>query len=129
MLQTYKTYTYIVVDGKEQWMPFDTKVILVEKLNHETIEEVYTFDEIIKNNAAGLNYIVVGKNWLFKRPYVKIEYSWGYEKLYYQFNTLTVKKYYKPYDITMSELFDSFPADKCIQYLKERGMTACPILK
>jgi hypothetical protein len=129
MLQAYKTSTYIIVDGEKQWMSFDTKVILVENSNLEIIEEVYTFDEIIKNNATGLSYIVVGKNWLFKRPYVKIQYSWGNETLYYHFNTLTVEKHYKPYDLTMNELFDSFPADKCIQYLKERGMAACPILK
>jgi hypothetical protein len=34
-----------------------------------------------------------------------------------------------PWDITMNELFEDFSADECIKYLKERGMTACPILK
>lgn len=129
MLQAYKVTTYITVDGERQHMLYDTKVILVEEFGLKTIEEVYTFDEIVKNKAADLNHIIVGKDWLFRRPYVKICYSWCHEELHYHFNTLTVEKCYTPCDITMNDLFDCFPIDKCIQYLKERGMTACPILK
>lgn len=129
MLQAYRVYTYINVDGDRQAMPFKTKTILVEDCGPTLIEEVYKFQEIIDNKAAGLDYIIVGKEWLFQRPYVKIQYYWNHEDIYYQFNTLTVETHYKPCNITMNELFDNFSADKCIQYLKERGMTACPILK
>lgn len=129
MLQTYRVTTYIIVDGERQQMPYETEVILREEGGLKTIEEVYTFDEIVKNKAEGLNRITVGKDWLWQRPYVKICYSWCHEELYYKFNTLTVEKCYTPCEITMNNLFSSFSADKCIQYLKERGMTACPILK
>ena len=129
MLQAYRVSTYIIIDGKRQEMPFDYKTILVDNLNPKTTTEVYTFQEIIDTKAAGLNYITVGKELLFRRPYVKVCYTWCHEEVYYKFNTLTVERQYKPCSLTMNELFDGFSADQCIQYLKERGMTACPILK
>lgn len=129
MLQAYRVSTYITVDGKRQCQSFNTQTILVEDFGIKTTEEVYTFQTIIDNKAAGLNYITVGKNWLFQRPYVKICYNWCHEELYYKFDTLTVETHYEPCNLTMNELFGGFSADKCIQYLKERGMNTCPILK
>ena len=32
------------------------------------------------------------------------------------------------FSISLDEIMKDFSADKCIQYLKERGITACPIL-
>ena len=32
-------------------------------------------------------------------------------------------------DVPLNYIMEHFSADKCIQYLKERGMSACPILK
>ncbi len=129
MLQAYRIETYISIDGKKQYMPFATKIILAEDLEFKVIHKTYTFQELVDSNAAGVDFILIGKLWPFDKPYVKVQYSWSCEVKYVEFDTLTVEKHYEPYNITMNELFDEFPAEQCIQYLKERGMTACPILK
>lgn len=40
-----------------------------------------------------------------------------------------VKKVYNPYSTTLKSLADLLPADDFIQYLKDRGINTCPMMK
>ena len=45
-------------------------------------------------------------------------------------NTILYKYVYEEWkDVPLTYIMKHFPADKFIQYLKERGMATCPILK
>lgn len=130
MLQAYKVHTLVSINNKAPyrlWLSEQTG--LAEDFEPKIVNKIYTFDEVVDSNAAGLDCILVGRLWPFKIPYVKIQYSWSAEERYLEFDSLTITKVYEPYNITMNELFDEFSAEQCIKYLKDRGMSACPIIK
>ena len=130
MLQAYKVHTIVFINGRTPYrLQMVEQIGLAEDFEPKVETHTYTFDEIVDSNAAGLDCILVGRLWPFKIPYVKIQYNWCTEEKYFEFNALTVVKVYEPYNITMNELFDEFPADQCIKYLKDRGINTCPIIK
>jgi hypothetical protein len=60
-----------------------------------------------------------------------IDYTDAWDKVVYtHFNTLSYKTEAEEWtDVTLDWIIKNLSADECIQYLKERGMAACPILK
>ena len=74
--------------------------------------------------------VTAGTTLFLKRPYVKIVYSLFDEDEYYNFDKITIERRKEPWtDATLKDIHDNSTADQFIQYLKERGMTTCPILK
>ena len=128
MLKAYKVTTYIAVDGKPKKELFKTGYGLAEEELPRVVTTSWSFQDCFDKRLP--TPAVYTSTTLFrKRPYVEIEYSWDWHDRYYNFNSLTIERHYEPYDITLDELIKEYSADQCIQYLKERGITACPILK
>lgn len=128
MIQAYRVTTYIAVNDepkKEYWC--DGYGLTEEELP-QVITTTYSFQDCFDKQLPTLA-IQTNKTSFRKKPYVEVWYDWENVKYYYHFDSITIEKHYEPYDITLDELFKKYSADQCIQYLKERGMTACPILK
>ena len=128
MLKAYKVKTYIAVNGKPKEEIFRYDYGLTEEELPRVVTTLWSFKDCFENRVP-TSAVKSDTTFFLKRPYVEIEYSWSNIDRYYSFDSITIERHYEPYDITLNELFEDYPADKCIQYLKERGMTACPILK
>lgn len=126
MLQACKIKTYIKIDNKSRLL--DISYGLTEGELPNVVATTYSFKDCF-NTELPTSYITTDTTLFRKRPYVEIEYDWDYCERYYSFDSLTIEQHYEPYGMTLNELFRQFSADECIQYLKDRGITSCPILK
>ena len=129
MLKAYKVTTYIAVDGKSKREIFQKEYGLFEVELPRVTTTSWSFQDCFNTPPPPTGAIQTDKTLFRKRPYVEIEYSWDWHDRYYNFDSLTIERHYEPYNITLDELIKEYSADQCIQYLKERGMMACPILK
>lgn len=89
-----------------------------------TFQEFY---EYIKSKP--LHGVNRGKS-IFGKPYIRVMHDWSWDswECYYKFNTISYRRVFEERtNITLSEIFKHFPADQVIQYLKERGITTCPM--
>lgn len=128
MLKAYKVTTYIAVDDKPKREIFQKGYGLTEGELPDVATTICSFQDCF-NITLPTGAIQTNKTLFRKRPYVEIEYAWDWHDRYYNFDSITIERHYEPYDVTLNELFEDYSADQCIQYLKDRGMTACPILK
>lgn len=136
MLKVYKVEYYVSIDDGE-WREVEEGLHYNYVLKDEAeskeqaiLPRAMTFQEFyeyIKSNPLyGVNY---GKN-IFGKQYITLMYDWSWDswESYYKFNTISYKRVFKECtNMTLSEIFEHFPADKVIQYLKERGITTCPM--
>lgn len=49
-------------------------------------------------------------------------------KPYIVYDEVSIRTIYKEIPLTLQEIMQKFDADLVIQYLKERGLTACPLV-
>lgn len=132
MLKVYNYYAYVSVDG-EKWRCIDDgHTIRDEEPTDLIILDNATFDETYEY----LSNHIVWNMWhdltLFrKKPIIEVRYYDAWDSVTYRhFNTLSYKKIYKEWEnVSMEWLMKHASADQFIQYLKERGITACPIMK
>jgi hypothetical protein len=135
MLKVYRVKYYISIDGGE-WRKVDDRCYpyvlrddqepMSQCIPTMTFAECY--DYLQDNHLIGVRR---DKD-IFKRPHIRIMYNWSYDtwESYMKFNTIDYRWVFEECtSMTLAEIFDNFPADKCIQYLKERGITTCPIMK
>ena len=135
MLKVYRVKYYVAIDGGE-WREvedkYDYPYVLRDDQEAKSQELVpimtfYEFYEYIQKKPLwGVNY---GKNILGK-PYIRIMYDWSWDswERYYKFKVISYRRVFEECTkMTLSEIFKHFPADQCIQYLKERGITTCPM--
>ena len=128
MLQAYKVRTYISIDNKPKKETLRIGYGFTEEELPRVVTTSWSFQDCFDNKVPTI--AVKTDTTIFRhRPYVVVEYAWDDVDRYYSFDSITVERHYESYDITLDALFREYPADECIQYLKERGMTACPILK
>lgn len=128
MLKAYKVSTYISVNNEPKCEVFGIGHGLTEDELSRVVTTTYSFKDCFEKKLP-TPAIKTGITSFRKRPYVEVEYSWSEVDRYYNFDFITVERHYEPYNITLDELFKDYSADKSIQYLKERGMNTCPILK
>jgi hypothetical protein len=128
MLKAYKVKTYIAVNGESKKKIFGIGYGLTEGDLPDIATTICSFQDCFDTQLP-TSAIKTGTTFFLKRPYVEIEYAWDDVDRYYNFDSITIERHYEPYDVTLNELFEDFSADECIQYLKDRGMAACPILK
>ena len=132
MLKIYTVKSYVSIDGSEwQHVGVDgytakdnnpTKKIFFENL---TFEQCYEYLQTKK-----LDGMWCSKTFFKKRPIIYIGHSTLDNTCYKSFDTISYKYVYEEWkDVPLEWIIKHISADQCIQYLKERGMTACPILK
>jgi hypothetical protein len=127
MLKPYKVYTYVSVNGRPKRQLWSVEYGLTDDELPLVVEKSYTFQEALTRKWV-TPHITTGKTFLFKRPYVKIEYSWCSEDEYYNFDHITLERRVEPWtNATLKDIHDYSTADQFIQYLKERGITTCPM--
>lgn len=128
MLKAYKVRTYISVNNKPKKQIVRIGYGLTEDELPRVVTTSWSFQDCFDNKVP--TPAVKTDTTIFrKKPYVEVEYAWDDVDRYYSFDSITIERHYEPYDVTLNELFDNYSADECIQYLKDRGMTTCPILK
>lgn len=128
MLKGYKVYTDISVNDGPNKRILRIGYGLTEEELPRVVTTSWSFQDCLDKRVPTPS--VKTDTTLFrKRPYVEVEYAWDDVDRYYNFDSITIERHYEPYDITLDELFKEYSADECIQYLKDRGMTTCPILK
>lgn len=131
MLKVYRVKSYVSIDGGDwEHIGHDGYTIRdddpVEKifLDNSTFNECYEYIKEHKLDGVYSSYTLFRK-----KPIIYIcEFCTDYR--YDYFDTISYKYVYEEWeDVPLTYIMERFPADKCIQYLKERGITACPILK
>lgn len=133
MLKVYNVTDYISIDGKP-WREIACGNIASDKeLESQLILDNLSFDEVREYlQQHNLTGIWNDSTFFRKKPTIKIycAYNMWDPIIYKNFNTLSYKREYKEWsNVSLDWIMKNLSADECIQYLKERGMTACPILK
>ena len=128
MLKAYKVRTYIAVNDQPKKEIWRIGCGLTEDELPRVVTTTFSFQDCFDEQLP-TPAIKPCKTFFRKRPYVRVEYDWEDVKYYYDFDSITIERHYEPDDITLNELFKKYSADQCIQYLKERGITTCPIIK
>ena len=134
MLKVYIKKYYVAIDGGEWHEVYDGYCPCVLRDDQEpTVLEIIPimifsecYEYLQHHHLCGVH---CGKD-IFKRPYIRIMRNWSYDEweTYRSFKTISYKCVFKEHpQMTLAEIFKTFPADQCIQYMKERGMTACPM--
>lgn len=127
MLKPYKVHTYISVDDGPKHKIWSVGYGLTEDELPNVAEVSYTFQEALTKKLP-TPHVTTGITLFRKRPYVKIEYSWCNEDEYYNFDHITIERHKEPWtEATLKDIHDYTSADQFIQYLKERGITTCPM--
>lgn len=132
MLKVYRVKSYVSINGEDWWhVGYDDHTIR----NDNPIEKVFfkdiTFNECYKYiKEHELNGISLDSTLFRNKPIIYIGNSYFDSYRYDHFDTISYKCVYEEWkEVPLTYIMEHFPADKCIQYLKERGMSACPILK
>ena len=136
MLKIYKVHNYVSIDGADwrevvwSWyMPTEKKAssepIKTEYfLNNASFEEAYAY---LQNSP--LDGLGPSTTYWREKPRIWVRYDDAWDTVSYKhFNTISYKREYKEWtDVSLQWIMENLPADTTIQYLKERGITTCPM--
>lgn len=132
MLKIYTITNYVSIDGADWREVGYGGHHTSDKKPPDTIVNHWSFDELreylSKNHIDGVwNDIAFLRN----IPTIRVRYADAWDSVEYRrFDMLFYKRTYKEWsDVTLDWIIKNLSADECIQYLKDRGMTTCPILK
>ena len=130
MLKIYTYYAYVSVDGADWRLIDDGDTIREEEPTDTLILDNATFDETYEYLSNHIIWNMWKDHTLFrKKPMIEIRYVDAWDSVTYKhFNTLSYKRVYKEWkDVPLKWLMEHASADQFIQYLKERGITTCPM--
>lgn len=132
MLKVYRVKSYVSING-EEWEEVGSTGYTVrdDKPTEKIFFENFTLNqcyEYIKEKS--LDGIWRSETFFRKRPMLYIGCGYFSSNSYTNFDTISYKDVYEEWkDVSLDWIMKHLSADQCIQYLKERGVTACPILK
>lgn len=132
MLKVYTVKSYVSINGRDwQRVGFSGYTMTDDNPTEKVILNNATFDECYEYvSQHSLDGIYLDSTLFKKKPIIYIGDSIFDNHRYDQFDTISYKYVYEEWeDVSLNYIMEHFSADKCIQYLKERGMSACPILK
>lgn len=132
MLKVYRVNSYVSING-EEWEEVGSTGYTVR--DDEPTEKIF-FENFTLNQCyehlkeKPLDGIWHSKTFFRKRPMLYIGRGYYSSCGYTSFDTISYKYVYDEWkDVPLDWLMKHTSTDQCIQYLKERGMAACPILK
>ena len=132
MLKVYTVSSYVSIDGEDwQHIGYDGYTVSGDNLAEKLLFENFTLEQCYEySQGKKLDGIWLSKTFFRKKPMLYIG-EWFYEaKRYTSFSTISYKYVYEEWDsVSLEWIMKHLSADQCIQYLKERGITTCPILK
>ena len=126
MLQAYTVKTYVSINGKPKKEIWNFDYGLTEEELPRIVTTTFSFQDCFDKQLS-MQGITTGTTFFRKRPYVRIRYDIDIQLCYYNFDSITIERHYELDDITFNKLLNEYPADQCIQYLKEHGITTCPM--
>ena len=138
MLKIYKVHNYVSIDG------VDWREVLwsgLSPIEHKVFGELPETQHILCNASFYEAYDYVHNNRLdgvyesslcLSRmiwPAIKIRYRDAYDDVTYRnFISMSYKIEYEEWkNVTLEWIIKHLPAEQTIQYLKERGITTCPM--
>lgn len=131
MLKIYSVHDYISIDGAK-WREVGCSGY---KATDEEVENTLILDNISFDEAheylsqKTLDGIWNGSTFFRNKPTVVVSYQDAWDPVsYLHFNTMSYKREFreKKY-MTFEWMTKHLSADQLIQYLKERGITTCPM--
>ena len=136
MLKVYKVHNYVSIDGSPwrevvwSWIsPTECKITDKElkgenMLCHTSFDEAYAY---LQNSP--LDGLYASETFWRHQPRIGIRYEDAYDIVYYNhFDTISYNIIYEEWkDVSLQWIMENLPADQFIQYLKERGITTCPM--
>ncbi len=125
VLKIYDVLYYVKIDGGE-WQRVGEincamldDVEVAEKIILNRTSFTHTFAYLQSNNLYGL---YADRTWFTRKPLVCVydeDSFWRYNN----FNELTYKKcYVENTSMSLQKVFNIFPAEMCVQYLRDRGV-------
>ena len=132
MLKIYQKNNYVSING-DAWRVISYDEIASDKeLETQLVLDNLSFDEardyLLQNYLRG---VWNDETFFRHKPTITVDYYSSFEPAKYKhFKTISYKTVYKEWtNVTLDWIIKHLSADECIQYLKDRGMTTCPILK
>lgn len=131
MLKIYTVVSYVSVDGAKQRSVGQTGHCCTDEdrdakfiLDNASFEEVREY-----NNPHFLEGVWNSNTFWKKKPTICVRYCDAWDDVVYKhFNTLSYKQEYEEWtDVSLQWIIKNLPAYQTIQYLKERGITTCPM--
>ena len=133
MLKVYLVTNYVSINGGEWrevgyggYQVSDKELHGNIPLNFMSFDSAYEY--LSANKVPGISTDIS----LFKhKPIICVRYTGNYDHtVYRRFSTMAYMATYEEWsDVTLEWIMKNLPASECIQYLKDRGITACPIMK
>ena len=131
MLKVYTVVSYVSVDGAKWrlvghsgWCCTDEDRDVKLILDNASFEEVREY-----NNTHFLDGIWNSNTFWRNKPVIAVKYRDAWDDVVYKsFHTMSYKNVYtEDKNVTLGWMMEHLSADKVIQYLKERGITTCPM--
>lgn len=132
MLKVYTVESYVSIDGSDwQHIGADGYTARDDDPIEKMLFENFTFEQCYEYlQGKGLDGIWRSETFFRKKPMLYIGDGYFSSSAYYSFNTISYKYVYKEWEsVPLDWIMKHLSAEKCIQYLKERGITTCPIIK
>lgn len=132
MLKVYLVTNYVSIDGSDWREVGYGGYYTSDKKPPDTIVDHWSFDEMREYlSEKHLSGVRNDETFLLNKPTICVSYTTAWDSVEYRyFDTLSYKRTYKEWeDVTLDWIMKNLSADECIQFLKDRGMTACPIMK
>jgi hypothetical protein len=131
MLKIYDVCDYVSIDGAKWREVGDGGYrITDEEVEDRLILDQASFEQAREYLSKNALWGVKNDSTLFRnKPTVRVYYvdAWDYVD-YRRFDTMSYKrKYTERKDVSFKWLMEHLTADQFIQYLKERGITTCPM--
>ena len=132
MLKVYHVYDYVSVDGAK-WRTVGRYGGY--KVTDEEVDTTLVLDNVSFEEAREflshtlLDGVWNGSTFFRHKPTIAVSYQDAWDWVEYRhFDRISYKREYKEYQgVSFKWLMDHLTADQFIQYLKERGITACPM--
>lgn len=131
MLKVYNIYDYVSIDGAE-WRAvggYGEKALDGEPetelyLDNASFTEAYEY--LSKHHLCGL---YISTTVFRKKPVIEVSYNDALDNVVYRhFDTMSYQRVYEEWkNVPLKWLMEHASADQTIQYLKERGITTCPM--
>ena len=131
MLKIYDVNDYVSINGAK-WRSVGGYGYKAtdEKPENELILYDATFDEVYEYlEQNSLSGVQDDKTFFRKKPIIRVFYNDAWESVEYRrFNKMSYKREFKENkNVSLNWIMKHLTADECIQYLKDRGIAACPI--
>lgn len=130
MLKIYTRKCWVSINNKEWEQVWWERDMMKDNPPSEVITaNQLSFDEFYELLQHGsIDHIRAGTTFFRKRPKITIGYDYDRKKCYTHFDTISFKVTYEEVTgATLYSIMRCFPAELVIQYLKERGITTCPM--